>query len=173
MTKTIIHFILLSLVMILLQTVCNKIILFDVAVPLVFIYVILRLPINWHSNIVLTIAFLMGLLVDVFNNTPGMNALSCTVLAGVRPAVFNAYVPRGEELAESTMPSISSLGIGVYAKYMVTLVLIYCTLIFFIQAFTVRDVLLTIERVLASTLLTAVILLGLDSLVSTKREKGL
>ena len=173
MTKTIIHFILLSLVMILLQTVCNKIILFDVAVPLVFIYVILRLPINWHSNIVLTIAFLMGLLVDVFNNTPGMNALSCTVLAGVRPAVFNAYVPRGEELAESKMPSISSLGIGVYAKYMVTLVLIYCTLIFFIQAFTVRDVLLTIERVLASTLLTAVILLGLDSLVSTKREKGL
>ena len=173
MTRTIIHFILLSVVMILLQTVCNKIILFNVAVPLVFIYVILRLPINWHSNVVLTIRFLMGLLVDVFNNTPGMNALSCTVLAGVRHSVFNAYVPRGEELAESTMPSIKSLGIGVYAKYMFTLVLIYCTLIFFIQAFTLRDVLLTVERVLASAVLSSLILLGLDSLVSTQSEKGL
>ena len=173
MTKTILQFIILAVVMILLQTVCNKIILFNMAVPLLFIYVIMRLPINWHSNIVLTIAFLMGLLVDVFNNTPGMNALSCTVLAGLRHTVFSAYVPRGEELAETTIPSMRSLGVAVYAKYMFTMVLIYCTLIFFIQAFTLRDVLLTLERIAASTVLTSLILLGIDSLVSTQREKGL
>ncbi len=173
MTKTIIHLVALAIAMILVQTVCNKIILFDLAVPLLFIYVILRLPMSWHNNIVLTVAFVMGLLVDVFNNTPGMNALSCTLLAGVRHSVFNAYVPRENEMAADTMPSVRSMGLGVYSKYMMTLVLIYCTAVFFIQAFTVRDVLLTLGRIVASTALTSLILLGLDSLVSTQREKGL
>lgn len=173
MTKTIIHLALLAVVMILVQTVCNKIILFDLAVPLLFIYVILRVPISWHNNIVLTIAFLMGLVVDVFNNTPGMNALSCTIMAGVRHTVFNAYMPRENEMTADAMPSIRTMGIGVYTKYMTTLVLIFSTVIFFIQAFTVRDALLTAGRIVASTMLTSLILLGLDSLVSTQREKGL
>ena len=172
MTKTILHFVILAIVLILVQAVCSKLILFNVAVPFVFIYLILRLPMNWHTNVILTVAFLMGLMVDVFGNTPGMNALSCTVLAGVRHSVFNAFVPRENEMADP-IPSMETLGLGVYLKYMVTLVLIYCTLIFFIQAFTLRDVLLTLERILASTMLTALILLGIDSLVSTQREKGL
>ena len=172
MTKTILHFVILAIVLILVQAVCSKLILFNVAVPFVFIYLILRLPMNWHTNLILTVAFLMGLMVDVFGNTPGMNALSCTVLAGVRHSVFNAFVPRENEMADP-IPSMETLGLGVYLKYMVTLVLIYCTLIFFIQAFTLRDVLLTLERILASTMLTALILLGIDSLVSTQREKGL
>ncbi|MBO4870931.1 MAG: rod shape-determining protein MreD [Muribaculaceae bacterium] len=172
MTKTIIQFVILAIVLILVQAVCIKIILFNVAVPFVFIYLILRLPMNWHTNIILTVAFLTGLMVDVFGNTPGMNALSCTVVAGVRHTVFNIFVPRENEMADP-IPSIQTMGLGVYAKYMITLVFIYCTLIFFIQAFTLRDVLLTFERILASTLLTALILLGVDSLVSTKREKGL
>ncbi|MBP3739207.1 MAG: rod shape-determining protein MreD [Muribaculaceae bacterium] len=172
MTKTILHFVILAVVLILVQAVCSKLILFNVAVPFVFIYLILRLPMNWHTNVVLTVAFLMGLMVDVFGNTPGMNALSCTVLAGVRHMVFNAFVSRENEMADP-IPSIETLGLGVYLKYMITLVLVYCTLIFFIQAFTLRDVLLTLERILASTLLTALLLLGIDSLVSTQREKGL
>lgn len=172
MTKTVIHFVLLAIVLLLVQAVCSKIILFNVAVPFVFIYLILRMPMSWHTNIILTVGFLMGLMVDVFGNTPGMNALACTVLAGVRHSVFNAYVPRENEMADP-IPSIETLGFSAYTKYMVTLVLIFCTLIFFIQAFTLRDVLLTLERIVASTLLTALILLGIDSLVSTQREKGL
>ena len=172
MTRTIIQMFVLAIVLVLAQVVCNKIILFNVAMPRVFIYLILRMPMSWHSNITMTVGFIVGLIVDIFNNTPGMNALSCTVLAGVRHTVFNAYVPREDEMTDP-IPSIDSLGIAVYFKYMFTLVLIYCTLLFFIQAFTLRDVLLTLARIAASTVLTTIILLGVDSLVSTRREKGL
>lgn len=172
MTRTIIQMFVLAIVLVLAQVVCNKIILFNVAMPIVFIYLILRMPMSWHPNITMTVGFVVGLIVDIFNNTPGMNALSCTVLAGVRHAVFNAYVPREDEMTDP-IPSIESLGIAVYFKYMFTLVLLYCTLLFFIQAFTLRNVLLTLARIAASTLLTTIILLGVDSLVSTRREKGL
>ncbi|MBO4380085.1 MAG: hypothetical protein J5784_03695, partial [Muribaculaceae bacterium] len=134
--------------------------------------ILLRMPITWHNNIGLTIAFFLGLIIDVFNNTPGMHALACIVLAGVRHSVFNAYVSRETELTDP-FPSVKSLGTGVYLKYMVTLVLIYCTAVFFVQAFTLRDATLTLARIGASTLLTAIILFGLDTLVSTKREKRL
>ncbi len=172
MTRTIVQMAVLAIVLVLAQVVCSKIIILNVATPIVFIYLILRMPMNWHANITMTVGFLVGLLVDIFNNTPGMNALSCTVLAAVRHTVFNAYVPREEEMAEP-IPSVDSLGLAVYFKYMFTLVLIYCTLLFFIQAFTLRDVLLTLARIAASAVLTAVLLLGVDSLVSTRREKGL
>ena len=172
MTRTIVLMAVLAVVLVLAQVVCSKIILFNVAMPIVFIYLIVRMPMSWHANVTMTVGFLVGLLVDVFNNTPGMHALSCTVLAGVRHTVFNAYVPREDEMAEP-FPSIDSLGMGVYFKYMFTLVLIYCTLLFFIQAFTLRDPLLTLGRVGASTALTSLILLGIDSLLSTRREKGL
>ena len=58
--KTILHFTILAIVLILAQAVCNKILLFGVAMPVIFIYWILRLPINLHLNWVLTMALPWG-----------------------------------------------------------------------------------------------------------------
>ena len=87
MTKTVIQFIALFAVLLLAQVICSKIVLFNVAMPVIFIYLIMRLPINLHINWTLTIAFLLGLVVDIFNNTQGMNALACTLLATMRISV--------------------------------------------------------------------------------------
>ena len=142
MTKTIVQFILLFLALMVLQLVCNKIILFNVAMPVVFIYLILRLPVNLHTGWVLTIAFVTGLVIDIFNNTPGI-------------------------------PSVDSMGVGDYFKYMATIVTIYCALVFLIQAFTLHNILLTLARIAASSVLSIIIIFGLDTLVSTRREKRL
>lgn len=172
MNKTVIQIILLTVVLTLLQVVCNKIILFNVATPIIFIYVLLRLPMNMPKVWVFTFAFALGLTVDIFGNTPGMNALSCTLVSAVRTPVFYLYVLREDDM-NTAFPSITSLGVGNYFKYMSTMVVLYCTLLFFIQAFTLNNALLTIERMLCSSLLSVVLLMGIDSLVSTKREKRL
>ncbi len=172
MNKTILQIIVLFIVMILAQVVCYKILLFNVAIPIVFIYLILRLPINWNLNINLTIAFLMGLMVDITVNTPGMNALCCTLLAAVRYPVFALYVSRENEMS-NPVPSVDTLGFNVYLKYMATLTVLYCTMLFTIQAFTIRNWPLTLGRIAASSLLTIILLLAIDSLVSTRREKRL
>lgn len=58
MSKTTLQFILLSLVLVLAQVlVFNHICLFNLAVPMVFIYVIVRLPITLNTNRVLTVGF--------------------------------------------------------------------------------------------------------------------
>lgn len=172
MTKTVIQFIVLFLALVVLQLVCNKIVLFNIAMPVVFIYLILRLPVNLHSGWVLTIAFFSGLLMDIFTNTPGMNSLACTMMAAVRRPVFNLFVSRENDM-NIPIPSVDSMGIGDYFKYMATLVTIYCALIFLIQAFSLHNILLTLARIAGSSILSIIIIFGLDSLVSTRREKRL
>ena len=172
MTKTVIQFIVLFLALVLLQLVCTKIVLWGIAMPVVFIYLILRLPVNLHDGWVLTIAFFTGLLIDIFSNTPGMNALACTVMAALRRPVFNLFVSRENDM-NIPIPSVDSMGVGDYFKYMSVLVTLYCALIFMIQAFTLHNIGLTLARIAASSVLSIIIIFGLDSLVSTRREKRL
>ena len=57
--------------------------------------------------------------------------------------------------------------------YMATLVTLYCALIFSIQAFTLHNIVLTLARIAGSSVLSVIIIFGLDTLVSTRREKRL
>ncbi len=162
----------LAIVLTLVQVVCNKIILLGVATPIIFIHVLMRLPMNMSKMALFTLAFVLGLTVDIFGNTPGMNALSCTIIAALRQPVFYMYTVHEEEM-NTVMPSITTLGMSNYIKYMSTIVLIYCFVLFSIQAFTLHNAWLTLERMLCSSVLSIVLIAGIDSLVSTRREKRL
>ncbi len=172
MHRTIIQFSILFVVLTLLQAVCNKIILFNVATPIIFIYILFRLPVNMPKVALYCIAFIMGLIIDIFGNTAGMHALTCTVVSAMRAPVLNMFFSREDEMG-SPLPSIETLGMGIYIKYLSTMVIIYCTMLFFIQAFTLHNVLLSIERIVFSSILSVLLLVGIDSLVSTQREKRL
>ena len=172
MTRNVLQFAGLFLIMVLAQAICSKICLFNIAVPIIFIYFMVRLPISIGVNWMMTIGFFLGLTIDIFNNTQGMNALSCVLLAILRRPVFRLYMPREDDIT-ATIPSIDSLGLGVFFRYMSTLTVIYCTLLFSIQAFSLMNISLTIQRIIASSILSTILILGFDSLATTHREKRL
>ncbi len=172
MKNTLMHFLILFAALLVAQIICSKIILFGVAMPVIYIYLILRLPLNYSLNWTLTIAFLFGLFVDMFNNTQGMNALACVVMTIMRRPVFDMFILRDDE-ENDPIPSMDSLGITSYLKYMSTLVAIYCTVLFLTQAFTLHNFPLTLLRIIASSVLSILLIFGIDSLVSTEREKRL
>ena len=172
MTRNVLQFAGLFLIMVLAQAICSKICLFNIAVPIIFIYFMVRLPISIGVNWMMTIGFFLGLTIDIFNNTQGMNALSCVLLAILRRPVFRLYMPREDDITD-TIPSIDSLGLGVFFRYMSTLTVIYCTLLFSIQAFSLMNISLTIQRIIASSILSTMLMLGFDSLATTHREKRL
>lgn len=168
MTKNIAHFTLLFITLILLQVVVfNHVCLFNVAVPFVFIYFILRLPVSLSSNWILTLGFTAGLCVDIFADTQGVNALACTILAMCRRPILHLYFPREDELSNPIL-SIKSLGAEVYIKYLFSTVLLYCVTVFTIEACSLFNLLMTIMRILASTLLTFLLLLGIDGIISRR-----
>ncbi|MCM1369125.1 MAG: rod shape-determining protein MreD [Candidatus Amulumruptor caecigallinarius] len=152
--------------------VCNHIMLFNVAMAFVFIYVIIRLPMSLSTGWLLTWAFFAGLTVDIFSDTPGVNSLSCTLLAMLKRPAFYAYVPRDDRTKEVS-PSLSSLGFAIYGKYMFTMSALYCTLAFTIEYFNFADVKEIVIMSALSAALTFLVLLGIDSLIVTNREKRL
>lgn len=167
MTKNAFVSAIMFVIVIFLQVVCNRICLFNIAVPFVFLYFILRLPLTLSVNWVMTMSFIIGLVVDVFSNTYGMYAMSSTIVGALRKPICTLFYPREDEMS-IPIPSISTLGVSTYLKYMFTLVLIFCVVIYVIQLFTFYNFGLTLMRIIGSSLLTAVILFGFDSIVTTK-----
>ena len=59
-------------VLVLLQVlVFNHIYIFGYGTPLLYIYLILKMPIKVPRNVVMLVGFLLGLTIDVFTNTLG------------------------------------------------------------------------------------------------------
>ncbi len=173
MSKTVLQFILLGFILVLAQVIVfNHICLFNVAVPLVFIYLLVRLPITLSVNWMLTIGFFLGLIVDIFSDTYGMNTLACTIEAMMRKPILRLYVPREEDLTRPE-PSMYSLGTATYLKYLLTLTLLYCGLIFLIEAFTFFNPVRLLLRIVFSTILSMALMIGIDSFMTPQSEKRL
>lgn len=166
MDKKIIGNILIALGVILVQVlVCNHIVLFHVAMAFVFIYIIVRLSIGLNTGWLLTCAFFSGLAVDIFSDTLGVNSLACTLLAMLKRPIFFAYVPRDDRTKEIE-PTLGTLGFAAYGKYLLTMSLVYCVLVFSIEYFNFADVKEIAIMSGSSALLTFAVLLGVDGLAA-------
>ncbi len=173
MGKTTLHFVMLGIILVLAQVIVfNHVCLFGVAVPFVFIYLLLRLPITMPVWQVLTVGFVAGLTVDSFADTPGMNAMACVIIAMCRRSVFRLYFNREDDLSNPE-PSIRTLGFNIYLKYALTMTLIYCSVMFTLEGIVIFRPLMMLLRTIASTVLTTALILGIDSITDKKREKRL
>lgn len=150
----------------------NHIMLFNVSMSFVFIYVIISLPMNLKTDRLLTWAFLGGLAVDIFSDTPGLNSLACTLLAIMKRPVLYAYIPRDDH-TKNIVPSLRNLGFSVYSKYLVTMSTLYCAIVFIIEYFSFADVKEIVIMTVSSTLFTSLVLMAIDCLILSRREKRL
>lgn len=167
MNRTVITYVILFIILVLVQVlVCNRIMLFGLATPIIFIYFLLRLPMDTPVKAVLLIAFLTGVTVDVFSDTPGVNALSCTLLAGLRKPMFLALSGKNDEYENAT-PCVSALGPELYCKYLFTFSLFYCVCAIGIEYFTFVGILRILAVMGCSTLLSFVLMLAADSLAAS------
>ena len=173
MSKSIIQFILLCIVLVIAQAVIfNNLVLFSVAVPLVFIYIIISMPVTWSVNASMTIGFACGLAVDIFSDTQGMNALCCTLLSFMRKGIFHLYLQRDEDLS-GLRPSLRTMDTTAYLKYMLSMVLVYCVLLFTVDAFAMFSVLRYFLCIVSSTIYTFLIIYAIDTVTSHRHEKRL
>lgn len=170
MTKFAIKYALAFLLLIPAQAIAfNHMILFNVAVPLVFLWLIIGLPVTLGTNASLFLGFLAGLTLDIFCDTPGVNALCCTILAFIRKPVFHLYVSMDDDLAGRS-PSSRSMGAAAYMKYMFTMVLLYSIMMFTVEAFQIFHFWLLLLRILGTTVYTFLMLYAIDNIKLGSRE---
>lgn len=170
MNKSVFSYIFMFVILVLIQALLmNHIVLFNSAVCFVFIYFIIKLPINLSTNMLLTLSFLLGLAVDILSDTPGLNALSCTILAVAKRPFFFAYEQHDDQ-KRNVSPSLGSMGFFNYSKYLFTLSGVYCLIAFIVEYINFTDVVEILIKAGASTLFTFLVILAIDSLVYKNKE---
>lgn len=157
------RYVLLFVVLVLAQVlICNNILLFGIAIPFVFIYFILVLPLNTSLNLLMLLAFLMGFLVDLFSDTMGLNSMACLLLSVLKKPMFYAYISKEDKFLNA-VPCISTMGWISYLKFILSSSAVFCFLIFGIELFSFASFGRILAMASASTLFTLVLLLATDA----------
>ena len=141
--------------------VLNHIHLFDCATPLLYVYVVLQFRRNYPRWGILLVSFLLGLVVDIFSNTPGVAAASMTFLGFLQPYVFAMFLNRDSD--EDLQPSMKSLGFAKFFYYAAVFVVVYCAIFFTIETFSFFNGLLWLECVGGSAMLTILLILAIEN----------
>ncbi len=147
----------------------NHITLFGYATPILYIYFLIKLPLGRNLFFVIISAFLLGLCVDVFMNTPGMNAAATTLVACFRKPMLSAFSSR--EDYEDFIPGMY-VSSGSFVRFCLFFVVLHLTILFFIESFTLFNLKQTLLRIVSSAALSLILIFAIDSLIfnTVKRE---
>ena len=124
--------------------------------PYFYIYFILLLPYETPRWLLLLSAFLLGISLDAFTNTFGLNASACVLMAFVRPFVISA-ISTGTEFMVGHSPSLKNQGMKLFAYYSIILVLVHHFALFYLEIFRFTEFFQTLLRVLLSSVFTLLI----------------
>jgi len=159
MINSILRYTIIFVILILLQVLFFNNIQFSGYVnPYVYIMLILLLPVEISSWILLFISFFIGLTVDFFSGSTGMHA-GATVAAGfVRPYILRFISPR-DSYEPGATPSMQIYGFRWFLIYTVLIVVIHHFILFYLEVFRFADFFRTLLRVLLSSLFSVTFIL--------------
>lgn len=161
--------ILYFLLYVLLQLpVLHRFVLFDSAFAFFYVGFLLVLPLGQSTLTSLFIAFGTGLLVDVFSNTPGIHASACLIMMVLRKFWLTIVVGTPEE--ESRV-SIFVFGLRSMLVFALPLIFLHHLVVFLVEHGSFSPFGLILKRIVFSTLLTGLIFLASNFLLSPKTRR--
>ncbi|GHT76586.1 rod shape-determining protein MreD [Bacteroidia bacterium] len=165
MSRTnVIGLVFLFIVLVVLQIgLFDKIHLFGYATPLLSIYFIIKLPARINKSLLLIWAAFLGLTIDLFTGTLGLNLLACVVSAFLRPSILKLFEPR-DQLANYLPSYISLGGQWMFIRYAVAMTLLHHFCIFTVETFVLFNLWNLILHIIASAILTILLIIACESL---------
>ncbi len=121
--------------LVLLQVlILNNIHIAGLATPILYLYLILKFPSSISRVELLCWGFFLGLVIDIFSNTPGMNAIATTFIAFLRPSIIRLYAPK--DVSDEVVPGIRTINLSFYIKYTLTCIVIHTSILLAVEAFS-------------------------------------
>ncbi|MEZ5014130.1 MAG: hypothetical protein R2794_07550 [Chitinophagales bacterium] len=138
--------------------------------PYVYPMFLLLLPFDTPKWVLMPLAFLVGITIDMFSNTPGMHAAACVAIAYFRPGLIKFYTPvAGYENMNG--PNLLQLGVIWFLLYTSTMILIHHTIYYLLQVFWMGDILFLLLKILLSALISTLLITILAFLTASGRVR--
>jgi len=146
-----------------------KFVLFDSAFAFFYVGFLLLLPLSQTTMNAMTIGFFVGLLIDIFSNTPGIHASACVIICFLRLPWLS--IVQGSSLEDSTKVSVHGLGLISFLTYVMPLVLLHHILIFVLENGSFLPFGLIAKRFVYSAILTSIIIFSSNYLIASKERR--
>lgn len=146
--------------------VLNRMHVVGYATPFFYIYFILKFNSRVGRNGLMLWAFALGLTVDMFGNTPGMNAAAATCLAFFRTPLMHLVTLR--DVDEGFRPGVKTLGVASFFRYALLTCGLFCTVIWLIDTFSFFHIGTLLLKILTSTASTLICVMCAESIGGKK-----
>ena len=120
--------------------------------PYIYVLFVLLLPFDTPKWRLLIDGFLIGMAVDIFNGTPGLNAAATVFLAFSRSFIIG-ITSRKSDIEGKNAPTVTEMGLQWFAVYALLLLLLHNLVLFWLEAFSIR----LLGLVLAETVLSSLV----------------
>ena len=138
--------------------------------PVVYILFILQRPFKTQRTQLLLEGFAMGIAVDIFNGTPGLNAAATVLIAYLRPYIID-MMTRKSELDEKQEPTVEKKGAAWFLVYSLIILIIHNFTLFLLEAFTFKLIGVILLEVLASVPVSALLILLISYLFKPIKKR--
>lgn len=133
--------------------------------PYIYILFLLLLPFDTPRWLILVLAFSLGLSVDTFQNTMGLHAFSCVLIAYCRRPILHFLLPQLKNKKQTNLEfSLQEFGLQRALIYTSSMVLIHHLFLFFLESFQ-AEVLGIVVRTIASSIVSIVLLIMIQYLL--------
>jgi len=161
-------YLLIFVVSVLLQVlIFNNILIARVISPFFYILFILLLPIDTPRSLLLFLSLSLGISIDIFTNTPGVHASASLLIGFLRPGILGLISSR-DTLDSVAAPRVLNMGFQWFVTYTTFMVVLHHLFLFFIEAFTFQGFLITLLRVVLSSLLSVMLIVLSQFLIFRK-----
>lgn len=127
--------------------------------PYVYVLFIMILPFDIPHGRLLIYAFLVGIIVDIFSGTPGLNASASVFMAFVRPYIIG-ITTRKSDIEDKKEPTVTEMGLQWFFVYGILLLLVHNFVFFFMEAFSIKLLgVVVIETLLSAPISFLIIIL--------------
>jgi len=121
--------------------------------PYLYILFVMLLPFEIAGWLLLILGFVTGFVIDIASNTIGYHTISTVFMAYFRIYLLRFIAPHdGYEPGMS--PTIASLGFTWFLKYSVILTFAHHLVLFWLESFSITDLLPATLRAIASSIFT-------------------
>ena len=103
--------------------------------PYIYILFLLILPVEISGWLLLSLGFITGLTIDMFQNSPGIHASASVFLAFARPFILSSISPR-DGYETGSLPIPSYFGFEWFFKYCMFCVVLHHLFLFIVEAFS-------------------------------------
>ena len=107
-------------------------------------------------------AFFLGLCIDIFSNTPGMNAAAATMMAFARRPLLRMQMLR--DVTDDYVPGIRSMGFYPFFRYILSSTVVFMVTLQIIDAFTFFRMSELMWKIVTDTLITVVGIICIDTI---------